>query len=88
MDVCNRAKNLYSLCIYAPDHCFWGIGPLAETPVKQKAYNLRAKYMVIGGKPSIIIAYMHRNKSDLFKGPNYGKFGLNRYTASSGITQG
>ena len=75
--VCNWAKNLYSLCIYALDHRVWGIVPLAETPVKQKAYNLRAKYMTIDGKPSIVIAYVRRKKSDRFKGPKYGKFGLN-----------
>lgn len=68
--VCNWAKNLYSLCVYALDHRVWGIVPLAETPVKQKAYNLRAKYMTIDGKPSIVIAYVRRKKSDRSKGPN------------------
>ncbi|KAL4070480.1 hypothetical protein J3A83DRAFT_4243550 [Scleroderma citrinum] len=68
--VCNWAKNHYSLCVYALDHRVWGIVPLAETPVKQKAYNLRAKYMTIDGKPSIVIAYVRRKKFDRLNGPN------------------
>ncbi|KAG6334135.1 hypothetical protein ID866_4958 [Astraeus odoratus] len=54
--VCNWAKNLYSLVVYSLDHRAGGIVPLAETPVKQKAYNLKAKYMTADGQPSIVIA--------------------------------
>lgn len=60
--VSNWAKNLYSLCVLALDHRVGGIVPLAETPVKQKAYNLRAKYMSVDGNPSIVIAYVRRKK--------------------------
>ncbi|KAI5998106.1 hypothetical protein EDD15DRAFT_2408703 [Pisolithus albus] len=60
--VSNWAKNFYSLCIFALDHRVGGIVALAETPVKQKAYNLRAKYMTIDGNPSIVIAYVRRKK--------------------------
>ncbi|KAI6048065.1 hypothetical protein EDC04DRAFT_51039 [Pisolithus marmoratus] len=60
--VSNWAKNLYSLCVFALDHRVGGIVPLAETPVKQKAYNIRAKYMTVDGNPSIVIAYVRRKK--------------------------
>ncbi|KIJ66452.1 hypothetical protein HYDPIDRAFT_180871 [Hydnomerulius pinastri MD-312] len=58
--VSNLAKTHYSLVVFALDHRIGGIVPLAETPAKQKAYNLTAKYMDINGTPSIVIAYIRR----------------------------
>lgn len=66
--VCNIAKTHYSLIVYALDHCIGGIVPLAETPVKRKAYNLKAKYMNIDGTPSIVIAYVRRKMSSRYSG--------------------
>ncbi|KAF8559892.1 hypothetical protein OG21DRAFT_1502235 [Imleria badia] len=61
--VCNTAKTHYSLIVFALDHRIGGVVPLAETPVKRKAYNLKARYMNIDGKPSIVIAYVRRKMS-------------------------
>ena len=66
--VCNMAKTHYSLIVFALDHRIGGIVPLAETPVKQKAYNLKAKYMNIDGTPSIVIAYIRRKMSSRYSG--------------------
>ncbi|KAH7916394.1 hypothetical protein BJ138DRAFT_1052668 [Hygrophoropsis aurantiaca] len=66
--VCNPARTHYSLVVYALDHRIGGVVPLAETPVKQKAYNLRAKYMIIEGTPCIAIAYIRRRISPGYKG--------------------
>ncbi|KAG1719455.1 hypothetical protein EDB19DRAFT_1784492 [Suillus lakei] len=57
---CNLAKTHYSLVVYILDHRICGIVPLAETPVRGKAYNLCAKYMNVEGTPSIIIGYIRR----------------------------
>ncbi|KAF9225302.1 hypothetical protein BS17DRAFT_750946 [Gyrodon lividus] len=61
--VCNVAKTHYSLVVFALDHRIGGIVPLAETPVKQKAYNIQAKYMNIDGTPSIVFGYIRRKTS-------------------------
>ncbi|KAH0837900.1 hypothetical protein J3R83DRAFT_6130 [Lanmaoa asiatica] len=64
--VCNTAKTHYSLIVFALDHRIGGVVPLAETPVKRKAYNLKAKYMNIDGTPSIVIAYVRRKMSSRY----------------------
>lgn len=64
--VCNLARNHYSLIVFSLDHRIGGIVPLAETPVKQKAYNLKARYMNIDGTPSIVIAYVRRKMSSRY----------------------
>ncbi|KAG9313929.1 hypothetical protein JVU11DRAFT_4702 [Chiua virens] len=64
--VCNMAKTHYSLVVFALDHRIGGVVPLAETPVKRKAYNLKAKYMNIDGTPSIVIAYVRRKISSRY----------------------
>ena len=64
--VCNMAKTHYSIIVFALDHRIGGIVPLAETPVKQKAYNLKARYMNIDGTPSIVIAYIRRKMSSRY----------------------
>lgn len=66
--VCNMAKTHYSLIVFALDHRIGGVVPLAETPVKRKAYNLKAKYMNIDGTPSIVIAYIRRKMSSRYSG--------------------
>ncbi|KAF9245645.1 hypothetical protein BU15DRAFT_40660 [Melanogaster broomeanus] len=67
--VCNTAKTHYSLVVFVLDHRIGGVVSLAETPVKQKAYNLQAKYMNIDGTPSIVIAYLRRKTSPQRNGP-------------------
>ncbi|KAG2149413.1 hypothetical protein BD769DRAFT_1405913 [Suillus cothurnatus] len=57
---CNLAKTHYSLVVYVLDHRIRGIVPLAETPVRGKAYNICAKYMSVEGTPSILIGYIRR----------------------------
>ncbi|KAG1742714.1 uncharacterized protein EDB91DRAFT_1127657 [Suillus paluster] len=57
---CNLAKTHYSLVVYVLDHRISGIVPLAETPVKGKAYHICAKYMNVEGTPSILIGYIRR----------------------------
>ncbi|KAG2365473.1 hypothetical protein BDR07DRAFT_1398686 [Suillus spraguei] len=57
---CNLAKTHYSLVVYVLDHRIRGIVPLAETPVRGKAYNICAKYMNVEGTPSILIGYIRR----------------------------
>ncbi|KAG1779564.1 hypothetical protein EV702DRAFT_1178268 [Suillus placidus] len=57
---CNLAKTHYSLVVYVLDHRICGIVPLAETPVRGKAYNVCAKYMNVEGTPSILIGYIRR----------------------------
>ena len=57
---CNLAKTHYSLVVYVLDHRICGIVPLAETPVRGKAYHLCAKYMNVEGTPSILIGYIRR----------------------------
>ncbi|KAG1839467.1 hypothetical protein C8R48DRAFT_679805 [Suillus tomentosus] len=57
---CNLAKTHYSLVVYVLDHRICGIVPLAETPVRGKAYNICAKYMNVEGTPSIVIGYIRR----------------------------
>ena len=57
---CNLPKTHYSLVVYVLDHRINGIVPLAETPVRGKAYHLCAKYMNVEGIPSICIAYIRR----------------------------
>ncbi|KAG6380738.1 hypothetical protein JVT61DRAFT_5120 [Boletus reticuloceps] len=43
-----------------------GVVPLAETPMKRKAYNIKARYMNIDGTPSIVIAYIRRKMSSRY----------------------
>ncbi|KAG1814004.1 uncharacterized protein BJ212DRAFT_1482350 [Suillus subaureus] len=57
---CNLAKTHYSLVVYVLDHRIRGIVPLAETPVRGKAYNVCAKYVNVEGTPSILIGYIRR----------------------------
>jgi len=57
---CNLARTHYSLVVYILDHRITGIVPLAETPLRGKAYHLCAKYMNVEGTPSICIGYIRR----------------------------
>jgi hypothetical protein len=57
---CNLARTNYSLVVYVLDHRISGIVPLAETPVRGKAYFLCAKFMNVEGVPSICIGYIRR----------------------------
>ncbi|OAX39527.1 hypothetical protein K503DRAFT_739250 [Rhizopogon vinicolor AM-OR11-026] len=57
---CNPARTHYSLVVYVLDHRISGIVPLAETPVRGKAYHLCAKFMNVEGTPSICIGYIRR----------------------------
>lgn len=66
--VCNTGKTHYSLVVFALDHRIGGVVPLAETPVRRKAYHLKAKYMNIDGTPSIVIAYIRRKMSSRYSG--------------------
>ncbi|KIK91109.1 hypothetical protein PAXRUDRAFT_35081 [Paxillus rubicundulus Ve08.2h10] len=70
--VCNLAATHYSLVVFALDHRIGGVVPLAETPVKQKAYNMQARYMNIDGTPSIVIGYIRRKTS-----PRHSNAGVN-----------
>ncbi|KAG2155735.1 hypothetical protein DEU56DRAFT_321757 [Suillus clintonianus] len=67
---CNLAKTHYSLVVYVLDHRISGIVPLAETPVRGKAYNVCAKYMNVEGIPSILIGYIRRKISKSHQSAN------------------
>ncbi|EGN93670.1 hypothetical protein SERLA73DRAFT_156233 [Serpula lacrymans var. lacrymans S7.3] len=65
--VSNPDRNHFSLVVYVLDHRVGGVVPLAETPVKRKAYDLRVKYMTIEGVRSIVIAFNRRKFSKRYQ---------------------
>lgn len=55
----NREGDQYSLYVFSMDNGLPRV--LCRTPLETKACEIKAKYMTIDGRPSIVIAYVRRD---------------------------